>query len=174
MCKKIESFWRLLSINPHATPLHVCATHIRRKHVSVCIQNKFRKFWGWTPNSHCNTPGTVKLSQCYTLSDSHNVALKCHKVVKILHSLAKNTVGILDRRSLRRKCRGKRQKMYFGRVKTYKSNDINFIQNGLLVRQYTFLNNPVIALSPYGSSPMEFSQLLARYFPWGIPNWGGI
>ncbi len=36
--------------------------------------------------------------------------------------------------------------MYFGRVKTYKSDDMNFIRNDLLVQQYTLLNIPAIVL----------------------------
>ncbi len=45
-------------------------------------------FGGLTPHHwHCHivTVCPFKLSRCYTLADSHNVALKCHQVVKILH-----------------------------------------------------------------------------------------
>ncbi len=53
---------------------------------------KFGKFWGFyrkpvLQHWHCHivTVRPFKLSQYYTLADSHNVSLKCQKVTKILH-----------------------------------------------------------------------------------------
>ncbi len=59
---------------------------MRRKHVLVCVQNKIGKFRWLHWHCHIVTICPFKLSQYYTLADRHNVALKCHKMAKILHA----------------------------------------------------------------------------------------
>ncbi len=68
--------------------MHACVTHIRRKHVLVWVQNKFGQLPPSQQRWHCHIViiCPLELSQYYTLADSHNVALKCYKVAKILHS----------------------------------------------------------------------------------------
>ncbi len=82
----------------HKTPLldHCACVHNTHKE-KMCFGLCTKEIWkilGFNPNPplqehwHCHmvTICPSKLSQYYTLADSHNVALECHKLAKILHA----------------------------------------------------------------------------------------
>ncbi len=73
----------------------MCALHTRGENIFWFVYKiNSENFGGLTPkpslhqhwHRHMVTIYPFKLSQYYTLTDSHNVALKCHEVAKILHA----------------------------------------------------------------------------------------